>query len=405
MNGDGFLRLSPRTPDSVRSAWLAMAEGDFLDLSSWLVGYNVDVMWNLQRNAAARGVTFNLTLGVVRPPKVKDTRLWAMNVWGADCVISSTQLTPDRTLVMDFLTPSIPLGYIVSTSNPEVEPLSFTDRMTTFLQPFEPAVWGCIGACIVVTGVVLYFLESRENPCDFPEPHGSTATIVKPNVWHFLTGVYRAFTSFFAFDVMHAHTVAGRLYIMVFAFVSLLLVSAYTANLAAFFTRQGQPVQVIGGINDFIKQNKPACIRNSTPAITFMARKYPGIRSIVVSDTQQGLYDALADGRCVGVVNTDVHTRFMLGTSDTYCGLQIVGQTLSLGYYALPFRKAVNSSASSTNPIILAMNLLVADFVESGQATDSAAVHFPTDTEALCHAKADAARMAGSSSTSSSDLL
>ncbi len=32
-------------------------------------------------------------------------------------------------------------------------------------------------------------------------------------------------------------------------------------------------------------------------------------------------------------------------------------------------------------------------------------MHFPTDTEALCHAKADAARLAGSSSGSSGDLV
>ncbi|KAG2451075.1 hypothetical protein HYH02_004343 [Chlamydomonas schloesseri] len=433
MEGDGFVRLSTSAPESVREAWRVMGEGDFLDVGSWLVGYNVDLLWDLQKHAAARGVTFNLTLGVVRPPgSAKDPRAWALNTASYDCVISSTQITPARSLIMDFMIPSIPFGYIVTTTTPQPESLSFSDRMTTFLMPFEPAVWGCIAGCIVVTGVVLYMMEeshkaehedsaaagsAAKEEDEYADDDGcceaglaaathngrcsgasrSSRYTWRPAVGRVAVSVYRSFNAFVQYDAVHASTLAGRLYLMVFAFVSLLLVSAYTANLAAFFTRQGQPVQAITSINDFYKLNKAACIRNSSQAIAFMAKRYPGIRTVVVDSGQANLFDAVLSGRCVGAVNTDVHTRFILGSDDSFCDLQIVGQTLSLGYYAIPFRKSLANStsggggSSSANPVVAAMNVLMADFIDAGEATDTASIHFPMDSDALCRAHAEAA--------------
>ncbi|KAG2484085.1 hypothetical protein HYH03_017104 [Edaphochlamys debaryana] len=144
-----------------------------------------------------------------------------------------------------------------------------------------------------------------------------------------------------------------------------------------------------------------------------MERKYSSTRTKIVSETQPGLMDAVLSGECLGAVNTDLHTRYTLASDEKYCDLQVVGQSLSFGYYyAIPFRKlpaATNGTGgtgpSTTNPVVAALNLLAAEFIETGRATDAASKHFPTDNIALCTARADAERWATSKSKGGSDGL
>ncbi|KAG2438139.1 hypothetical protein HXX76_005748 [Chlamydomonas incerta] len=86
---------------------------------------------------------------------------------------------------------------------------------------------------------------------------------------------------------------------------------------------------------------------------------------------------------------------------------------------AIPFRRAFNGSSSggsSANPVVAAMNVLMADFIDSGEATcrtllvgarhtDTATLHFPMDAEALCRAREEAAAAAAASAGSSPDLV
>ncbi|KAG2484253.1 hypothetical protein HYH03_016898 [Edaphochlamys debaryana] len=407
--GDGFLRLHPATPPAVRTAWLAMQEGENMDLTKYATGYNIDLMKGLQQLGAKHGVGFNFTVDVVRVPGKEDPRKWSLNTAGYECLLSSTQLASDRAVVMDFMVPSIPYGYIVTTTAATTTAPAFSDRVTTFLQPFDSSVWACIVVAVAFSAVVTCLLEARTNSEDFPPPPAGSdwgREPVGPFAWHMSTALYRSVLSFVAYDVFRAQSGAGRLYVMVFSFVSMLLVSAYTANLAAFFTKQqGLPHQQISTINDFQTLRTQACLRNSGQAIDFMERKYPQIKTLVAANSQPALMDAILSGQCLGAVNTDLHTRYTLSSDDKYCDLQIVGQALSFGYYAIPFRKltaAPNASAnasagpSTVNPVVAALNLLAAEFIESGGATDAASKHFPTDNVALCTARADAERWAKS---------
>ncbi|KAG2484084.1 hypothetical protein HYH03_017103 [Edaphochlamys debaryana] len=345
-----------------------------MDLTRYMTGYNIDLMSGLQQLGAKHGVSFNFTVDVVRVPGKNESRKWTLNVMGYDCLLSSTQLSSDRALNMDFMVPSIPYGYIVTTTG-----------------PFEAAVWGCIAACIAVSALLTYAFEGRRNanPADFPPPPADSAWAdnapAGPVAWHLSTALYRSFLSMFAYEVFHARSTAGRVYVAAFSFVSVLLVSAYTANLAAFFTKQ---------------------------AISFMERKYSSTRTKIVSETQPGLMDAVLSGECLGAVNTDLHTRYSLASDEKYCNLQVVGQSLSFGYYAIPFRKLPattngtgGAGPSTTNPVVAALNLLAAEFIETGGATDAASKHFPTDNIDLCTARADAERWAKSQSSSGSELI
>ncbi|KAG2496043.1 hypothetical protein HYH03_005964 [Edaphochlamys debaryana] len=407
VTGDGFCRLSTATPQSVLDAWAALAPGTSMDITAYTVGYNIELLRGLVVNAAAHGVSFNFTVAVARAPKGVDARKWALGAGGFDMVLSSTQLTPDRVSSMDFLTPSIPFGYTVVTTKPEVQRPPFSERATTFLQPFTAGVWGCIGGMIVVTGVVFWMLEGHTNEDDFPPAAPEAAAFIPPLPWNLFSGVYRGFTTFFALDIIRATTVSGRIYVMCFAFTSLLL---------------GQPRQTITSVNDFIRYSLPACLRNSTQALAFAARKYPTIRTLIVDDSQEAFLDAVLQGtyvvrrvllygRCIGGINTDLHTRYTLATDERFCGLQIVGQLLSFGYYAIPLRKAVPTAASASpspstsNPLVTALSVLLAEFIESGGAGEAVTLHFPTDTEAMCNAAADAARWASAGEAASDGLV
>ena len=145
-------------------------------------------------------------------------------------------------------------------------------------------------------------------------------------------------------------SLAGRVYFTWFSFVVLLLQAAYTATLAAFFTRSQTPVQAITSMASFAQNKVPACVPNDAFVMGLLQEHFPGTSYVTVPQGDvPGLLASVTNGTCAGAVLTDVQSNFFLGPGDPnarFCALEVVGTPLSMGQYAIAFSPRWNSTVA-----------------------------------------------------------
>ena len=192
------------------------------------------------------------------------------------------------------------------------------------------------------------------------------------------------------FEGFSPHTHEGRLYTAVKAFVFFVSMSCYIAQYAAIL---GEPKQLsldVSSINSFATLSKPVCVRNSAAQVAFVQQKYPNLQVVAVPGlTQAGLLPAIVSGQCIGGLGPDIELEYGLGgpgifgttgfdPAHTFCGLTTVGDKLNFGYYGIPFAHADRPSVNDT--ILDAMNVFVAQAINTGAYLTAAATYFPDPT-------------------------
>eukprot|EP00808_Paulinella_micropora_P032189 g28560.t1 len=94
-------------------------------------------------------------------------------------------------------------------------------------QPLSKAVWGLTGATCVVFAGVMWVIEHRKNVDQWPKEFSIMA--VSESLWYSLS-------TFLGTPDKSPITMTGRIVAIIFYFFAFALLSAYTANLAAFLT-------------------------------------------------------------------------------------------------------------------------------------------------------------------------
>ena len=128
-------------------------------------------------------------------------------------------INADRENAIDFTKPFKTRGITVVMKTPKSQPSYFQ-----FLRPLSTWVWLCIGLGIVTISIVLYCIE-RANRVP-----GTRGLNVPESCWFVFGGLVQGGT-----DISPAST-AGRMLSAIWWLFALLMVSSYTANLAAFLT-------------------------------------------------------------------------------------------------------------------------------------------------------------------------
>jgi len=139
---------------------------------------------------------------------------------------------------------------------------SSDQQFDSFMRPFSYALWVLILGCIVGIGATLQLLEyvwpsdsAMASETSQPHKHGAWG---HASVRHTLHLVYHMFALFLQVDDYEWLTLPLRILKLGVAFVVLVLVSTYTANLAAFFS---MPSFSVGGPASMAElKNMKACI-------------------------------------------------------------------------------------------------------------------------------------------------
>uniref|UniRef100_A0A8C1IZ71 Glutamate receptor n=2 Tax=Cyprinus carpio TaxID=7962 RepID=A0A8C1IZ71_CYPCA len=141
----------------------------------------------------------------------------------ADVGLSALTITPDRESVVDFTTRY--MDYSVGVLLRKAER---TVDMFACLAPFDLSLWACIAGTVLLVGTLVYLLNWL-NPPRLPMGSVSSTTLYN-SMWF----VYGSFVQQGG-EVPYT-TLATRMMMGVWWLFALIVISSYTANLAAFLT-------------------------------------------------------------------------------------------------------------------------------------------------------------------------
>ena len=169
-----------------------------------------------------------------------------------------------------------------------------------------------------------------------------------------------------------------------FSFAMLLLQAAYTANLAAFFTRTQSSASPITSMGDFGGKQLSACVLRDGFVINMLRSAFPLTQLVVLDSVETSdLLEAVQNGTCAGGIAPNLMLRYALGPQDPYgmfCNLDVTGGLLSQQYYGIPFNR---NSPAINNDVLDAMNAIAANAFAYGEyATLASLSAFPQEREA-----------------------
>ncbi|EOY15322.1 Glutamate receptor 3.3 isoform 4 [Theobroma cacao] len=153
-----------------------------------------------------------------------------------DAVVGDIAIVTNRTKTVDFTQPYISSGLVI------VSPFKKQNTGAwAFLRPFSPRMWIVTGSFFLVVGIVVWILEHRIND-DFRGPP-------KHQV---ITILWFSFSTLFFAHRENTMSTLGRLVLIIWLFVVLIINSSYTASLTSILTVQ-QLSSPIKGIDSLIK--------------------------------------------------------------------------------------------------------------------------------------------------------
>ncbi|KAF8026329.1 hypothetical protein BT93_F2959 [Corymbia citriodora subsp. variegata] len=157
-----------------------------------------------------------------------------------DAAVGDIAIVTNRTTIVDFTQPYAASGLVV------VAPFrKLNTGAWAFLRPFTPRMWIVTGVFFLVIGSVIWILEHRTNDEFRGPPRQQLMTIL----WFSFS------TLFFAHRENTASTL-GRIVLIIWLFVVLIINSSYTASLTSILTVQ-QLSSPIKGIDSLIKGDEP----------------------------------------------------------------------------------------------------------------------------------------------------
>ncbi|TYH94039.1 hypothetical protein ES332_A12G013800v1 [Gossypium tomentosum] len=156
-----------------------------------------------------------------------------------DGVVGDIAIVTNRTRIVDFSLPYIESGLVV------VAPVKkISSSAWSFARPFTPLMWAVAAAFFLIVGSVVWILEHRRND----EFRG-------PPKQQFITILWFSFSTMFFSHRENTVSTLGRLVLIIWLFVVLIINSSYTASLTSFLTVQ-QLSSPIKGIDTLIGSNE-----------------------------------------------------------------------------------------------------------------------------------------------------
>ncbi|KAK9670496.1 hypothetical protein RND81_13G205200 [Saponaria officinalis] len=228
-----------------------------------------------------------------------------------DAVIGDISITTNRTRVADFTQPYMESGLVV------VAQVKTKDSNAwAFLRPFTPRMWCTTLVFFIAVGAVIWVLEHRLNDEFRGPPRQQFATML----WFTLS------TWFFAHRESIVSTL-GRIVLIVWLFVVLIINSSYTASLTSILTVQ-QLSSPVKGIQSLVESNLPIGYRQGSFVHDYLKTELGVPESRLVSlksenESAEALRKGPKNGGVAAIVNKKPYMELFLSTR---CEFSIVGQ-------------------------------------------------------------------------------
>lgn len=273
----------------------------------------------------------------------------------ADMALADLTITNERQTAVDFTTPFISLGISILFTKPMKEP----PALFSFFDPFSFEVWIYMAGAYVGVSVILFIL-ARFSPYEWNNPY---PCIQDPdeleNNFTFLNSLWFTIGSLMQQGSDIAPTaVSTRIVAGMWWFFTLIIVSSYTANLAAFLTVE--PIaQSIESVHDLPQQTKIkyGCLTSgSTRRFFDNANSEP---YLTIRDYLNANPDVLMTNNTEGKkrVMGGNYAFFMESSTIEYeskqeCGLREVGSKLDTKGYGIAVKKGSPLRTKLTDAIL-----------------------------------------------------
>lgn len=210
-----------------------------------------------------------------------------------------------------------------------------------FAAPFSGDLWILIVCVTIFTGmmyVLMDYLRSRRTG-DYELDSD------------FFRTLYRSFQAFVGHSEFDPKGAMMRLLTLSMNFMFLILISAYTANLASFLVVKNSSKIEINEFNDVMTLRANVCVQRGYPYIDSVSSKYPGSESLMIEfETEKEMYEALQNGDCLVLLSSmeDWKTRERDDTYNIGCGMKWAGRRIE----AVPASFALRTSKTKCRAVL-----------------------------------------------------
>ncbi|KAJ1389245.1 Solute-binding protein family 3/N-terminal domain of MltF [Sesbania bispinosa] len=261
-----------------------------------------------------------------------------------DAAVGDVTIVPNRTRVLDFTQPFMESGLVVVVPVKEIKSSPWA-----FLKPFTAQMWCVTGAFFLFVGAVVWILEHRHNPEFRGKPKKQLMTVF----WF-------SFSTMFFSHRENTVSGLGRLVLIIWLFVVLIINSSYTASLTSILTVQQLSSQ-IEGIDSLISGTQPIGIQEGSFARKYLIDELNIQESrIVTLKDQQAYVDALTrgpkGGGVVAIVDELPHIELFM--SNTNCKFRTVGQEFTKSGWGFAFQR--------DSPLAVDMSTAILQLSENG---------------------------------------
>ncbi|KAH9608978.1 hypothetical protein KSS87_020931 [Heliosperma pusillum] len=257
-----------------------------------------------------------------------------------DAAVGDIAIVTERTRIADFTQPFTDSGLVV------VAPVKkMTSSAWAFLKPFTPLMWTVTAVFFLIVGSVIWILEHRINDEFRGPPRNQLITII----WFSFS------TLFFAHRENTVSTL-GRVVLVIWLFVVLIIQSSYTASLTSFLTVQ-QLSSSIKGIDSLLASNVPIGYQVGSYAESYLNDELniPKSRLKPLKSPEE-YADALQSGRVAAVVDEQPYVDMFLSH---HCQFAVAGQEFTKSGWGFAFRR--------DSPLALDMSTALLELSEDGK--------------------------------------
>ncbi|XP_021907183.1 glutamate receptor 3.4-like isoform X2 [Carica papaya] len=261
-----------------------------------------------------------------------------------DAAVGDVTIVTNRTKIVDFTQPFRESGLVV------VAPVKRAKSSPwAFLKPFTLKMWLVTGAFFLFVGAIVWILEHRINH----EFRG-------PPMQQLITIFWFSFSTMFFSHRENTVSTLGRLVLIIWLFVVLIINSSYTASLTSILTVQ-QLTSQIEGIDSLIASTEPIGIQEGSFAWNYLVNELNIAESRLVKLKNQAEYfDLLKRGPKGGGVAAivDELPYIELFLSNTNCAFRTVGQEFTKSGWGFAFQRE--------SPLAVDMSTAILQLSENG---------------------------------------
>ncbi|ESW04547.1 hypothetical protein PHAVU_011G104300 [Phaseolus vulgaris] len=261
-----------------------------------------------------------------------------------DAVVGDVTIVTNRTRILDFTQPFLPSGLVVVVPFEEQKSSPWS-----FLEPFTTEMWCVTGAFFLFVGSVVWILEHRLNPDFRGSPRKQLITVF----WF-------SFSTMFFSHRENTVSGLGRLVLIIWLFVVLIINSSYTASLTSILTVQQLSSQIVG-IDSLISSTEPIGIQDGSFARKYLVDDLHIAESRIVTlknmeDYINALQRGPKAGGVVAVVDELPYIEVLMSSS--HCKFRIVGQEFTKSGWGFAFQR--------DSPLAVDLSTAILQLSESG---------------------------------------